>query len=934
MQTTKNRHNMNRFLQLPVLALCVAAAGCSDALDPGNTNNSVATEGDEVEFLVANRDAETRTTYQEDWEETTSQNIYWGNYLTDKSAEQIRVFCRETVDANAAAYELKVDETNPSNKALSISKMVETQALHWGEKKPYDFYAFYPASRCGDNFVGASGYIINGSVDTQQSPQYYRAKVGTSADFVATTLFEIAENATQSTGNKTVIHAMPDMESAIMTAYTRVETEDYGNSVSLDFKVLADVLDITVNGPVTPNQLNGIDLEGRDNITVNSVLIKSSSLDQKLAGEFTLDMSTGTVTAGQNANNQIIVYFTDDQGLHPTLHVRSGAPELGNAPDVDQLRLRVFIMPGQVKDLGDLTITVGTNCGNYVQKLASHDMVSGAIHPIKLKYFQQRPEPLDFSNWIASLDPNIYLSELSIPGTWHSSNAASQGDKGIDLAEQYKAGIRAFEVHTKNGKTLYKDYNFEENNKLTADNATYSKTPHKTIYKAENNYNGGSFNPSGSASNQSYSERKVTASNVTVSLVGSKIVDYWPESYALRLYRTALNNDGTETSLSDAIMKLVPNMNSKGFMVVEFGMSEPNKVDNLPVKQDITNDLSATLTGVTLNGTQKGNTTLGIRYSFDAPTLSNVNWTTATYNGKTVPIDDLYTLVADNVWTGGKQTTSYSTTTIEAGEAWAIAVQSFLNRLSNATFTTNDGETSTILYTDEITPNTTIADVQGHVIVKVNTNSTDDAPDNETVGWVGTRIPALFSRWVGNSRSEARTINLKWGCPTKEPTPLLVGDYDLHWCYTEEDNINKLYNSVAGTIQMRKDAIDDFAETSAKNYLEGKHRTFYECAIGGYLNDNPTAENYQTAAKNLNPYLLKKLQDPTRASAPFGFVFMSYAIPPAGQEEDFKSAELISTIINNNVAFLLQRKGDESSTTKASDKTNSSFVSKNGNPFK
>ena len=70
-------------------------------------------------------------------------------------------------------------------------------------------------------------------------------------------------NNTQNIANQTVIYGQPDMSAAIMYAKTSTAVKDgytlakYGQPVPLNFNVLADVIDITLNGPVTPNNLGG-----------------------------------------------------------------------------------------------------------------------------------------------------------------------------------------------------------------------------------------------------------------------------------------------------------------------------------------------------------------------------------------------------------------------------------------------------------------------------------------------------------------------------------------------------------------------------------------------------------------------------------------------------------------------------------------------------
>ena len=914
---------MNKAFKWSIALLSVMAVGCAEDDIVKKPAGDPAYTGDDVVFTFAGQTPESRTTYAEPWGEPTetengAQQIYWGNYITDQ-VEQIKIYCRET-DGNMAVHNVNPNTSTGSSTAISIGKADENTSIRWGAKytdRNYEFYSFYPASAASDAFIGTTGHEIQASIETGQVPRMYKYKVG-DGEMQEKTLAEIAAASGQDAAKKATIFAMPDMESAIMMAHSTVSGTPnestgtgWGYPVPLDFKVLADVLDITVNGPVTPNTLGGnADEHGQGGIELKYIKIRSITIESKskaaLSGKFTLNMDTKEVTPIPSESNYRILVSTSVDGQYPTLHVRS-KEDAEDGKVVDQLRARVFLMPGQVKNLNDPTITVGTDCGDYTVNLESFGMVSGAIHPIKLNYFKKRGVSFDFKQWIGQLDPNIYLSELSIPGSWHSGSPAAQGDAASDMKTQYDAGIRAFEVHTRNTSDTYTDYNFTT--RLTADNADYSGRKIQTA-KCENSYSGGSYE----YVNSSYTERTVNASDVTVQISMDETVTQEPK-YALRLYRTNLNTAGGSNSISDAVKSLANSMNPTGFMFLEFGMNRAVQV-TIPVKVTYSTK-TATLTNVSLVGSQKFYTGWG-----------DINWTTATVNGKTVKVDELYTLVADNAWTTtGTPTTTTSQKTVSAGEAWAVAVQSCLNRLSDVAFTGKD-----ILYKGGITPNTTIADVKGKVIVKINTN--DPAyiyGINEEGAWTGT-VPALFSRWVGNSGKEPRTINLKWGGPIA-PLELDESASSLHWCYTELDNIG----TGNSAIQDRISAMTEFANVSYTNYTEGLHRTFYECAIGGYLNGNETAVGYKAAAKALNPALLNIFTDPTRKPSPMGFVFINYVIPPTDEtdaEATYRSAELIRTIINNNAAFMLQRKGGTSTQTNAADNTNSSFTGNTGNPLK
>ena len=64
--------------------------------------------------------------------------------------------------------------------------------------------------------------------------------------------------------------------------------------------------------------------------------------------------------------------------------------KLRSVDDIDHLRLRAFLIPGQITNLNQLRIRIMTDCGEYIQNLGDNDMVSGKIHPVKLGYFHVR----------------------------------------------------------------------------------------------------------------------------------------------------------------------------------------------------------------------------------------------------------------------------------------------------------------------------------------------------------------------------------------------------------------------------------------------------------------------------------------------------------------------------------------------------------------
>lgn len=898
---------MKKILKWSLVLLPVLATGCKDDIIPSEPVKP-AYSGDDVVFTFANRGHDTRTMYQDNWDEKEKQYIYWGNYLSG-DPEQIKIYCRQAKDILSATYTVKPNATTPSHVAVDVTKLTE-DGIQWSSQgKTYDFYAFYPA-KSASNLIGDNGYTIQASVEAGQVPKQYKTKTFGSEEYKVSTLAEIAAQNATGTQNQTTVYAMPDMESAIMMAHTEVSgTPDeanktgYGYPVSLDFNVLADVLDLTINGPVKPNSLGGNagdpDAE-RSYIKIMSVDINNSNNGKKpLAGTFSIDMEAAAATTPEEMNKAItIITGTDmiqvttaDNGQYPTLHVRQstdkeGAPAAG---EVDQLRLRVFLLPGQVTNLDELEVTLHTDCGDYTQPLSSFAMVSGAIHPIKLSYFVTRGQEFDYKRWVGQLDDNIYLSELSIPGSWHSSNSYNQGS--ATLEDQYNAGVRAFEVHTTNGTIAYTSSDFKT--ELNANNAVYSEnSPSQTLSNIASSVTGG--NVTGS-----YTGTTATGTNMTVTQTKTVTTTQFPDVY-LRLYRTrnVSGDSNPESSLSDAIIELAKIMNPDGLMFLELGMESQRTVNNVPAKVT-TRSYTRTKTGVTLNG-EKG--------SWTTATVTNVKWDTSN-----VWSSD------DEGWVDNNDEKSETTTTsIHDKAAWAIAVETCLNRLKNYD---NPSTGKKLLRSEAVTANTTIGDVRGQVIAKVNTNDVY----NENNGWTG-NTPALFSRWETGSADKALTVNLKWGKPIYSAT-LNTSVDALHWCYTELEAV--------GDVSKRVDAIKDFAKVSAANYAEGLHRTFYECSIGGYIGtetSHNTAANCESLAKQLNGQLLNILTDPANTPSPFGLVFMNYVVAPNGQEDVYHSKDLIRTIINNNAAFLLDRRGGSSKNV--NDNTNSSFTNNSGDPLK
>ncbi|MEE1022144.1 MAG: hypothetical protein U0L83_03265 [Muribaculaceae bacterium] len=414
----------------------------------------MASQGEDVQFFVA--DNGTRTMYQDDWDAENAQSLYWGNYISTNQ-DKIRVFCANA-SSQIGTYTVTPKETD-SNVAGSVTKEGE-KGVQWGAQgTAHTFYAFYPAERCGSGYTQGTN-VISAEVTPSQLPATYRTiTAGDVAEGDAATIFKrINANTVQEATSRTVTYGQPDMSAALMMAKTETQTTDFGQPVALHFNVVADVLDLTINGPVVPNTLNGNNKPTADYISIHSVEVKSKS-GKAISGNFNINLDGITKNGNYltvknneitNGNDYVLIQTSDAAGtLYPRLNVRSNTPGTDNS-NLDQLRLRAFLIPGQVTDLSDLQIIVETDCGTYTQDLNTQTMATGQIHRVKLKYFRTEGQPIDYGSWIAQLDPNIYLTELSIPGSWYSYSFGDTGNdqyQTLNLEQQYKAGVRAFQLH-------------------------------------------------------------------------------------------------------------------------------------------------------------------------------------------------------------------------------------------------------------------------------------------------------------------------------------------------------------------------------------------------------------------------------------------------------------------------------------------------------
>lgn len=375
------------------------------------------TPGAEVKFGVSlNKNDVTRTIYGEEYtvkEENTEKHffpIYWVD------GDKVLVTSPKCLNGrNTAQYKVTVPHDKPQNYATSLDK-TGAAGVQWGKEDFADFYSVYPADNA--SVQGTTFHL------TMPNVQY-----------------DILDNE----DNK--VYA--DMNACFMSAVSKDVPN--GHDVNLTYEPLSTAIRFTLRGPSSGDPHVQTDSE----VIISKVVLKADQT-QIIAGDFTVDMSTGTVTPGEKKYNEITLYtHYAETGGYLTLGLN------------DAVELNAFVIP--YKDLVvnekwklEVTTAEGKVYTTYLKGTGTGDgtLEPGMIHRFKGD-LPNLPVPIgdwDPSRWMENVPRNVYLSEISIPGSWNSLNkefqyAANGGDLGDSEAElraaikaQYKVGVRAFHL--------------------------------------------------------------------------------------------------------------------------------------------------------------------------------------------------------------------------------------------------------------------------------------------------------------------------------------------------------------------------------------------------------------------------------------------------------------------------------------------------------
>lgn len=452
-----------------MMAAALAFSSCNDELE--NTRVTPIATGDEIQFGAANLATfdegysevpQSRTAYGDSY----FQNGKWHYPLDWVYGDGISVYCPQAFgDMKYTDYTIEwADGQEGAVQAdgdLAYMMKVGENGLHWGDMNTlHKFYAFYPTSAI-KNDEAFKGGIVHATIPNVQEMTWESTKVDGKTHWVG----------------------KPNMQYAFMRGYGEVTPQEAtDNKVKLEFKPLTTAVEITLEAAA--------DLANTAQISQLQVqaINKAGTQTQPVCGDFTYNIDDGTTTFDNDAvaNDYMISVrcWHMQDGVQKPIELKAG----------EKLTFTVFLLPrtddaNPDRTLHNLQIRVpGWNSTAKVKTYEGVNIPVGTKSQIILPKYQ--PSTTGANNWIGGLPQNVYISQLSIPGSvnaFSSSNEVSGSYNGegydeidktqvLSVEEQFNMGVRAFEIPTErdHGLLIWEKYDNLGDASLAAGDKTFS----------------------------------------------------------------------------------------------------------------------------------------------------------------------------------------------------------------------------------------------------------------------------------------------------------------------------------------------------------------------------------------------------------------------------------------------------------------------------
>ena len=735
---------------------------CSDDTVVEEKHVTPAEVGEEIRFGSSLEKAGSRTIY-DDVPVGGAYRVSW------VEGDQVAIYCPQAANGTLVNYAITPDADDPTASELVTKVNQDAAGLQWGQQDDHYFYAFYPA----DRVKGTEDGKIRGHVPTTQN---------------VTSWNQVTEN-----GGTTWYGKTNTEENAYMWAYGHFKRSEMGEAtIPLTFHPWMTVLEIVIQGPKegtkTVTNVNIRAIEGTQNV---------------LTGDFICDMTPVEADGANGIPNYVPV--SGQGAVKNTISISGYNPTTDDFITLgsnDKMVVRAYLLPIDEKNATNarnIQISVATlNGAALTRTLGYSGHGENSIQPHKVnRVTLPRLQTMGTNYWMSSLDKDIYLSELSIPGSKFSYNTSANSAKpvyqGADIKTQFMDGVRAFIAP------------------VDVKGVTYNGTR------------------TGEWWNPTYSHEYVVSSTPGSPLKINGISG-----------NTTLVN--TIEDIAEGLQKSEDDLGAAAHECAVVMITKPGSVSASDVN----------FTG---------------------------EWDSRTSSGRFNEV-------------GGDNT------------VWIEAVANELQALSL--------DASKRIYTGEITANTTLEDVRGKIILKINYNDVSQ----EAVFASSARYPMLFSRWDGLTK----TVPLYWGTMAQAAS--------LKWMYHEATHVgSKGEAGLPNTAAIKLNNVNAIFTNSIDAYLNNDaHDTWYMNDCGGVFSGDVTGTNGYDATYSadddavialtrwMNREVRQTLQKRTE-NASTGLVFFNFADKQAGSGVLYETNELIQTIIDNNFKFNLRKEGSRTNTT-------------------
>lgn len=737
-------------------AALLSLAGCQDEAFVEQPGTPVQ-EGEEIVFGSALPDVAThRTVYGTPDVENQVYPVYWEYDANDASVrDHVKIYCLQAAQEKLVEYIVQPGKANSST-SQQLERVGDC-GLQWSDAPTHNFYGFYPAASVKG--TETDGRILSDIPATQYALDW--------------------ENTPESDGS-TTWRAATNTDYAAMVAYTSVETDKMtqGAPIPLSFKPLTTILEIVVNGPLNTGNT--------ESVTVTNINVRAAQgsaicgpyycnilAKDGQTGELDLDCEPADNPEGESRNNISIPTYNLETGKNIVL--KRG----------DKMVVHAFLVPttDEPIDGENVSITVGTDAGSNTKTLTGFTIQPHKVNRIVLPALSPQVK----NNWLSSLDPNTYLSELSIPGSIHSAlseaNQSSIHWQETNLEQQFTDGVRAFAIQT------------------------------------------GAKNDGGWA-----------------GVLGSD-----PE------WRLAVAVDGSASN-------------------------RDNLRDLRTILKRIADEVKAANAEEAAKG-RTGNEFAFVQLSFSSAATDH-NWTS--------PTGLYYDLNDDG--SGRKQ-------------VWMASIENCIKQYA--------ADDELCIFQGPITSTTTLSDVAGTVILKVNVN--DESQDDNMCSLMSANagVPALFSDW--ENAHPANGVPLTWG----SSNPSVQAQSPMTWFYQEVTTIGPDRGCQVPNLETKQGYIANLFQKSVDFYLaagSGQPSNYFfmndvsGCVLEAGEGSSPTNTGIERGIQSMNEFIVDQMAQRREQNAALGLVYMSFANRTGTIGQTYNCGELIQTIIDNNFRFNLRRK--------------------------